>query len=315
LRFLIDDWQAFPNPNLQSEINNPMPRTFTRPFRIRYYECDPYGHVNNANYLRYATQAALEASADAGYDSTKYAELGTLWLIREAGIEYLRPARFGDTLNVKTWVADFRRVRSRREYEMTLEGGSEIVSRAYTDWVYLDAQTLQPARIPDEMRAAFFPEGLPPEAPKREPLAEPPPPPPGAFTTRRRVAWHHLDTAGHMNSAWYLSMLEDVAIDAAASAGWTMQRSQEAGIAILAREHRIEYLKPALLGDELLCTTYVGEFRRVSATRYCLFHRASDGEPLARAWTLWVWVDPATGRPRPIPAEAPKDFAAQLVQE
>lgn len=299
-----------------------MPRTFTRPFRIRYYECDPYGHVNNANYLRYATQAALEASADAGYDAVKYREMGTVWLIREAGIEYLRPARSGETLNVKTWVGDFRRVHSRREYEMTLEASGDpsaalrtgVVSRAYTDWVYLDAQTLQPTRIPEELISAFFPEGLPPEAPKREPFPVLPPPPPGAFTTRRRVAWHHLDTAGHMNSAWYLSMIEDVAIDAAASAGWPLQRSTETGIAILACEHRVEYLKPALLGDELQITTYVREFRRVSATRLCLIRRASDGELLARTQTVWVWVDAATGRPCPIPTEVPKDFAGQLVQ-
>ncbi len=293
-----------------------MPRTFTRPFRIRYYECDPYGHVNNANYLRYATQAALEASADAGYDAAKYQELGTLWLIREAGIEYLRPARFGETLNVKTWVGDSlaERVRSRREYEMTLASTGELAARAYTDWVYLDAQTLQPARIPDEMIAAFLPEGAPAEASKREPFPELPPQPPGAFITQRRVAWHHLDTAGHMNSAWYLSLIEDVAIDAAASGGWPMQRAAEAGIAILAREHRIEYLKPALLGDELQITTYIREFRRASATRLCLIRRASDGELLARTQTLWVWVDSATGKPRHIPDGVPGDFAAQLAR-
>jgi acyl-CoA thioester hydrolase len=291
-----------------------MPRTFTRPFRIRYYECDPYGHVNNANYLRYATQAALEASVDAGYDSAKYAELGTLWLIREAKIEYLHPARSGETLNVKTWVCDFRRVRSRREYEMTLAEADQVIARAYTDWVYLDAQTGQPARIPDAMMAAFFPEGAPAKAPKREPFPEPPLPPPGAFTARRRVAWHHLDPAGHMNSAWYLSLVEDTAIEAAESLGWPLQRSTEAGIAILAREHRLEYLRPALRGDALQITTYLGEFRRVSATRYYLFRRANDGELLARARTVWVWVDAATGRPRPIPDEVLRDFAEQLAR-
>jgi acyl-CoA thioester hydrolase len=290
-----------------------MPRTYIRPFRVRYYECDPYGHVNNANYLRYATQAALEASADAGYDSRKYAGLGTLWLIREAGIEYLRPTSSGATLNVKTWVADFRRVRSRREYEMTLADTGETMCRAYTDWVYLDAQTNQPARIPDELIAAFFPEGAPAESPKRDPFPEPPPPPPGAYTSRRRVAWHNLDLAGHVNSAHYLSLLEDVAIESGVPVGWTVQRSAEAGLAILAREHRIEYLRPALMGDELLVTTYIGEFRRVSAIRHSLIRHAS-GELLARARTVWVWVDTASGRPRPVPEDILRDFAPQLAQ-
>src|SRR5262245_16408170 len=113
-----------------------MPRTYTRSFRIRYYECDPYGHVNSAHYLPYATQAATQAGADAGYDLKEYDELGTLWLIREAGLDYLRPVSYGETLEVKTWVSDFRRVRSRREYEMTVAGTGELAARGYTDWIY-----------------------------------------------------------------------------------------------------------------------------------------------------------------------------------
>ena len=39
-----------------------------RAFRVRQYECDPYGHVNHANYLRYMQEAAFDASAAVGYD-------------------------------------------------------------------------------------------------------------------------------------------------------------------------------------------------------------------------------------------------------
>ncbi len=39
-----------------------------RAFRVRSYECDGYGHVNHANYLRYMQEAAFDASAAAGYD-------------------------------------------------------------------------------------------------------------------------------------------------------------------------------------------------------------------------------------------------------
>ena len=116
----------------------------------------------------YATQAALEASADAGYDQARYDELGTLWFIREAGIKYHRPAQCGDALNVKTWVGDFRRMRSRREYELTLASTGQLAASAYTNWIYLSAETGQLVRIPQELIAAFFPEGTPPEAPRRK---------------------------------------------------------------------------------------------------------------------------------------------------
>ena len=49
-----------------------MPMTHVRTLRVRHYECDPYGHVNQANYLRYMQEAAFGASAAAGYDLARY---------------------------------------------------------------------------------------------------------------------------------------------------------------------------------------------------------------------------------------------------
>lgn len=56
---------------------------YERPFRIRHYECDAYGHVNHANYLRYMQEAAFDASAAVGYDFEHYRAMGRLWLVRE----------------------------------------------------------------------------------------------------------------------------------------------------------------------------------------------------------------------------------------
>jgi acyl-CoA thioester hydrolase len=48
-----------------------MTRTYTRRFKVRQYELDSFGHVNNAVYVNYLQEAAIEASADAGYDPDK----------------------------------------------------------------------------------------------------------------------------------------------------------------------------------------------------------------------------------------------------
>jgi acyl-CoA thioester hydrolase len=287
-----------------------MPPVFNRTFHVRYYECDPYGHVNNANYLRYATQAAVEASADVGYDAARYAELGTMWFIREAGLEFLRPVKSGDVLNAKTWVSDFRRVRSRRECELTLAQTGETAATVYTDWVYLDVRTQQPARIPDSMSAAFLPESTPP-ASRREPFPEPPSPPPGAFTTQRRVRWHHLDTAGHMNSAAYLGLTEDVGMEAAEHVGWPMQRALAQGFVLFFRAYRIEFLRPAFMDEALTCTTYLSDVRRSSSVRHHLIHRGD--QLIARARVLVVMVNPETGRLVQTPPEMRRDFSGQMV--
>lgn len=290
-----------------------MPLTHIEKFKVRYTECDQYGHVNNANYLRYMQEAAFGASADAGYDFARYDELGQYWLVRETDIEYLKPLRYEDEFEIKTWVQDFRRVRSRRAYEFRLSGSDELIARATTDWVYLDLKTGRPITVPSEMIAAFFPEGAPLQAAPRDPFPDAPPPPPGIFKLQRRVAFSDIDMAEHVNNAVYLSYVEDAATQIEKHYGWSVGRMRDQGFAIVVRQHRIEYLQPALLGDDIEIATWVSNARRSTATRHFLLNRVSDGQPLARVNTLVVWINLDTGVPIRIPDQFAADFAANIV--
>lgn len=95
-----------------------MAHVFTRPFRVRGYECDMLGHLNNAVYQHYCEQISIEASEDAGYDMDWYAARGTGWVVRQISVEYLHPVTAGDVLDVTTWVSGWRGVRAQREYLM-----------------------------------------------------------------------------------------------------------------------------------------------------------------------------------------------------
>jgi acyl-CoA thioester hydrolase len=290
-----------------------MPATHIATFKVRHYECDALGHLNNANYAHYMEEAAFEASAAVGYDKARYDAMGHLWLAYETEIEYLRPVVYGDTIEVKTWVGDFRRVRSRRFYEFRKAGHDDLVARANTDWVYLEAATERPAVVPPEMIAAFVPEGWDGTMTNRSRFPAPPPPPPDVYTMRRRVEWRDLDTARHVNNAVYFSYIEDCGLQVASHYGWPLSRSQAAGWAAVAREHHIEYKHPALLDDELAISTWVAAHGRASADRFYTIARLSDGLQLAQARTRWVWIDLKTGRPIRIPEDFLKDFAANIV--
>ena len=290
-----------------------MPLTHVRQFRVRYCECDAYGHVNNTNYVRYMQETAFDASAAAGYDFARYDALGQYWLVRETEVEYLKPLRYGDTFEVKTWVVDFRRVRSRRAYELRKVGLGELVARGRTDWVYLDNATNRPTTVPAEMIAAFFPEGAPQSAPPRAPFPAAPEPPPGVFELRRRVAWQDIDMAWHVNNAVYLSYVEDCAMQLLSTYGWPVTRMSDENFAILVRQHQIEYLQPAVMDDELEVATWVSNARHASATRHYTITRVGDGALLARVHSLCVWVNLSTGQPTRIPEKFLADFASNIV--
>jgi acyl-CoA thioester hydrolase len=289
----------------------PMPRTHVRTFRVRYYECDAYGHVNHAQYLRYMQEAAFDASAAAGYDVARYQAMERTWLIRETEIEYLRPLRYGDTVHVKTWVEDFRRIRSRRAYEFLRGESGSLAARASTDWVFLNTATGHPAAIPRELVSAFCPEGAPDPAP-RPGIPRPPPPPPEVFRVRREVEWRDIDPMRHVNNAVYLTYLEDCGVQVAGAHGWSLQRTEAEGLAIVARRHRIEYRQPAALGDELELATWITEVRRATILRHFAISRIEDGALVAQANTRWVWVDLETQRPVRAPASFLDDFAANM---
>jgi acyl-CoA thioester hydrolase len=269
-------------------------------------------------YLRYTQEAAIDASAAVGYDLARYRALGRSWIIHETHIEYLRPLTYGDSVTVKTWVADFGRVRSRRLYEFANADTGELVAAANTDWAFVDDATGRPAAIPPELAAAFFLGGERPAPARRSPFPAAPPPPPGVFRTRRQVEWRDVDAAGHVNNANYLAYVGEAGFAVSAAHGWPPERLRQAGLAILARQHHVQYPRQAVFGDELEIATWASEMRAASATRHYVITRVrgandnDDAEVVARVHTQYVWADRGTLRPVRIPAAFRVDFAANL---
>jgi acyl-CoA thioester hydrolase len=252
-----------------------------------------------------------------GYDLERYRGMGRLWLVRETDVTYLRPLVYGDMVTVRTWVADFRRVRSRRMYELRVVGSEELAATAATDWVFLDRETLQPARIPEEMAAAFLPDPTrqddsPANGTRRKPFPTAPAAPLGTFRLRHSVEWRDIDPAGHLNNASYLAYIEECNTQVAAAHGWPMTRIMEHGFGIVARRYRIEYREPAVMGDELEIATYISDVKRATAVRHYTVKHVADSALLARAHVLWAWVDLTTGRPRRIPSEFMADFGPNI---
>jgi len=115
---------------------------------------DANGHVNNVVYVRWMQEAAIEHFRSLGGIESMEEAAGT-WVARSHRIEYLRPAFLGDRLQVRTWVASVRRVRSTRKYSFARVSDGAILARGETDWVFVDVETGRPRAIPADIRRAF----------------------------------------------------------------------------------------------------------------------------------------------------------------
>lgn len=289
-----------------------MPALYQMTTRVRSYECDAYGHLNNVNYIRWMQEAALDASAAVGWDMARYAALGQHWLIRETDIEYLRPFVYGDTIELTTWVEDFRRVRSRRIYEFRKAGESDLYARAATDWVYLDRATGSLATIPSEMVTDFAPDGQIAEGTPRSKYPTPPAPPPNVYTLARRVEWREINMEGHANNAAYFGYVEDMSTQVGRHYGWGMPRLLETGVVMILRQLRLIYHLPALMDEDIEIRAWLSDGRRISYVRHYDITRVSDGALLAQARGLWVCFDMKKRRPITVPQEMQEAFAPNV---
>jgi acyl-CoA thioester hydrolase len=109
-----------------------------------------------------------------------------------------------------------------------------------------------------------------------------------------------IDELNHVNNVQYVQFVQDTAAAHWHAAFPIGEREQYIWVVM---EHRVRYHKPAFLGEELRCTTWVEVVRGAQSQRFVRIERAADGVLLCEAETQWVLLDPATQRPKRITAE------------
>jgi acyl-CoA thioester hydrolase len=273
-------------------------QVYTAPLTVRHHEVDGFGRLHPAVYLRYLAHAAIEASSAAGFDAAWYGTAGTVWLIRRSSFEVVRPARAGEALEIRTWVEDMRRVRSRRRYELR-DGAGELRLAARTDWVYVDGASGRPRRVPPEIEAAFAVDGVPVQ--EREPWSAPPPPAAPARAGHRVRIWE-LDGLGHVNNAVYLDIAAQAVLDVLEGLGWPLERLVASGGVPELAGGDLEYLEAARYGDRLEIATWFTT-ARCTLEAHQLIGRADEPRPLVRATTRWRWTRPGTDAQGDVPEE------------
>jgi acyl-CoA thioester hydrolase len=126
---------------------------FTHRLEVRFRDCDPMGHVNNAVYLTYLEQ-------------TRFAHWRTLWgfgtpqtptgmpgvILARVECDYRRSAKYGDMLDVRLTVAELGRTSFKYEYEIVDAEGRVVVSAKSVQVMY-DYAAEKPVPIPDDIRA------------------------------------------------------------------------------------------------------------------------------------------------------------------
>ncbi len=110
-------------------------KMFRHRIKVRYAETDQMGIVHHSNYIIYFEEARTAFMENIGKPYHEMEKEGILVLVVEAYVKYLKPARFGDELEISVRLERMG-VRFRFYYEVFR--GSEKLAEGYTTHVYTD---------------------------------------------------------------------------------------------------------------------------------------------------------------------------------
>ena len=115
--------------------------------KVRTYECDSYGHVNNANYLNYLEFARCELLRDVGFDYPGAIKAGYGIYVARVEIDYKKPALADDELEIRSWAVKRRAVSG--VIAQQVWRGDDLLADAKVTWAFVDSSGM-PTRLPPQ---------------------------------------------------------------------------------------------------------------------------------------------------------------------
>ena len=127
-----------------------MSKQFIHKVKIYYEDTDAGGVVYYANYLKYLERARSEAIYSLGLTNTNLQKNhDTLIIVKSCNIEYKKPARFEDVLEVNSEVVSFSKT-SILMKQLILRN-KDLISEAEIHLVAVNKDG-KPSKIPEELK-------------------------------------------------------------------------------------------------------------------------------------------------------------------
>lgn len=118
-------------------------------FKVRTYECDSYGHVNNAVYLNYLEFGRMDYLQQCGFDYNGCVKAGFYLYVTHVDIFYKSSAYFGDELTIETEPAKLGAV-SGTIHQIIRNQNGIVCAEANVTWASVNSKTNHPAKMPKE---------------------------------------------------------------------------------------------------------------------------------------------------------------------
>jgi acyl-CoA thioester hydrolase len=293
-----------------------MAKSFTKSFVIREADCDPYGHLATASYLRLLYEADREWNISLPGKELDRQLYTQQWRPGTAYIEFLLPLQSSDQLELSLFPGIQEGNRSQRAYTFRIFGENHTAARALITWRRNEQQLENP--LQDQNTAMGFEPSAYSEVLQNFHPEHPPPmtvQPAGTFEIQRQVEWSDVDRDYKLHFSAFIKYIIDCSIRVGEAFGWSIQTAQEDGTGYVARKLWINHHQYPTLGSEVNIATWVSLVKRSTIIRHYVLGYLASHQPIATAHILWVSVDIDTGRPTRHPQRWMDGFERQISNE
>lgn len=121
---------------------------FRHSIQVRPEDIDALGHVNNVVYLRWVQEVATSHWMQAAPEELQNRYL---WVVLRHEIDYVKPAFLIDDIIGYTWVGEHHGAKFERFVSIYRAETEELLAEAKTMWCLLDAKTIRPKRIEQDV--------------------------------------------------------------------------------------------------------------------------------------------------------------------
>lgn len=115
-------------------------------------DLDDLHHVNNVRYVEWIQDISREHWEARASEKVQNE---VVWVVLSHHVQYRNEARLGDSVRIKTYIADTKGPISVRAVEMYIADTDTLLTESKTEWCLLNASTLKPMRISEEIRSFF----------------------------------------------------------------------------------------------------------------------------------------------------------------
>jgi acyl-CoA thioester hydrolase len=126
----------------------------TTEFYVRYVETDAMRVVNHAHYVSWLEESRSEYARQRGRSYAQFEAQGLFLAVVEVHLGYKRPARYGDRVQLRTWVEDVKSRTITFGYEIYNADNGELLTTAQTRHICIDADG-KVTTIPADWRAGL----------------------------------------------------------------------------------------------------------------------------------------------------------------